>query len=117
MRETELKIRVNLPDATEVKKLENKSLVRHIFIGKPHTYKQQGVLPLIQIDDSFLDVEDIPESIENWRSVITESDLPKLTISLKVDKETQMGIITDVKQIMRKTQMLKINYAALQSNR
>jgi biopolymer transport protein ExbD len=113
MREVDLKVRLILPGATDVKKLENKSLVRYIYIGKPLNKKHHGDLPFIQIDDAFEEINGIGECIEDWRSLINENDLPKMTISLKVDKETEMGIISDVKQEMRRVQALKINYAAL----
>ena len=35
----------------------------------------------------------------------------KITRSLKVDKETNMKIVTDVKQELRKANALKINYS------
>jgi hypothetical protein len=41
-----------------------------------------------------------------------ESDQGLLTVSIKADKETKMGIITDIKQALRRAQALKINYAA-----
>ena len=43
-----------------------------------------------------------------------ESDQGLLTVSIKADKETKMGIITDIKQALRRAQALKINYAATQ---
>ena len=55
----------------------------------------------------------VGEGIENWRLPMNENDLQKMTVSLKVDKETEMGIVSDVKQEMRRVQALKINYAAL----
>ena len=38
------------------------------------------------------------------------------TVSLKVDQHTQMGIITDIKQVLRKSWALKINYSASKRN-
>ena len=35
---------------------------------------------------------------------------------MKVDKETEMGIVTDVKQELRKANALKINYSTLKGD-
>ena len=43
-----------------------------------------------------------------------ESDKPFMTVSLKVDSKTKMGIVTEVKQALRKAYALKINYSASQ---
>ena len=54
MRETEPKIQVLVPEATEIKKLEKKSLVSNIYIGKPHRHLQKtfGSEPRIQLNDA-----------------------------------------------------------------
>jgi biopolymer transport protein ExbD len=114
IRETSLKVDNTLPGATEVKKLEKKSLVSYIYIGKPRKQFQNmyGTEPRIQLNDSFAKVEDIRDYIVTERQQLDESDRPKMTTSLKVDEDTKMGIVTDVKQALRKASALKIQYAA-----
>ena len=58
MRETTLKVQQKLPGATEVKKLERKSLVSYINIGKPRRNFQSmyGTEPRIQLNDAFAKV-------------------------------------------------------------
>ena len=58
-------------------------------------------------------VDDIQQYIEYRRTQVDEQLIPKLTTSLKVDKFSKMGLVTDVKQELRKVQALKINYATL----
>mgnify|MGYP003615685420 FL=1 len=41
-----------------------------------------------------------------------EEDPPFMTVSLKIDKETKMGVVTDIKQALRQAYALKINYSA-----
>jgi biopolymer transport protein ExbD len=41
-----------------------------------------------------------------------EEDAPFMTVSIKADKETKMGVITDIKQALREAYALKINYSA-----
>ncbi len=43
---------------------------------------------------------------------MNEGDAAKMTVSLKVDQKTKMGIVTDVKNALRKSYALKINYSA-----
>jgi biopolymer transport protein ExbD len=114
IRETSLKVDNTLPGATEVKKLEKKSLVSYIYIGKPRMQFQDmyGTEPRIQLNDAFAKVSDIRDYIVTERQQLDESDRPKMTTSLKVDEDTKMGIVTDVKQALRKASALKINYSA-----
>ncbi len=110
MRESTLLVQIKPPQATEVQKLEKKSLVSFIFIGPP-LKKQFGTESRIQLNDSFATVKDIPEFIESEREARDEADRKLLTTSLKVDKETKMGVVTDVKQQLREIGAFKINYS------
>lgn len=110
MRETELLVKNALPTATEVKKLERKSLVDYIYIGAPkqNTY---GTEARIQLNDAFAKIEDIQEWVIANREARDEKEVPLLTTSIKADKETKMGLVTDVKQELREIQAYKINYS------
>lgn len=114
MREVELKIKVKVPEATELKKLEKKSLVSYIYIGKPRLQYRKlfGSEPRIQLNDAFAQTSDIQQYIINEREAHDEKEVPLLTTSLKVDEDVTMGIVTDVKQELRKINALKINYSA-----
>ncbi|MDY0103226.1 MAG: biopolymer transporter ExbD [Lentimicrobium sp.] len=111
MREVTLKVRNRMPEASEVQKLEKKALVSFIYIGPPMQSKLYGTESRIQLNDSFRNVADIPEFIYMEREARVEADRPFLTTSLKVDKEVKMGIVTDVKQELRKVGAFKINYS------
>ncbi len=111
MRENSMKVKIKLPEATEVQKLEKKSLVSYIYIGEPMNTKIYGNNTRIQLDDSFATVDDIQEFIAKERQARDESERKLLTTSLKVDSDTRMGIVTDVKQELRKASALKINYS------
>ena len=115
MKENTLNVKHRLPKATEIKKLEKKSLVCTIHVGPPVKQLQGtlGTVPRMQLNDQFGTVEDIKAFIENARSKIPEPQRPQLTVSLKVDRNTKMGLITDIKQALRKQNALKINYSTL----
>ncbi|HIE15322.1 MAG TPA: biopolymer transporter ExbD [Bacteroidales bacterium] len=114
MREVELKITVKVPEATELKKLEKKSLVSYIYVGEPRPKyrKLYGSEPRIQLNDVFAQVSDIQQYIINERESHNEKEIPLLTTSLKIDEDVTMGIVTDIKQELRKINALKINYSA-----
>ena len=119
MRETEVQVRVKVPEATEVKKLEKKSLVSYIYIGRPvaHVARMYGSEPLIQLNDKLISDEGIPyESIQDYvlfeREKLPESDKNRMTMSLRVDENISMGKVDDVKQALRRAKALIINYSA-----
>jgi biopolymer transport protein ExbD len=112
MKEVTMIVSVTLPKATEVTKIENKSLVSYIYVGEPMQKKKFGSEPRIQLNDSFATVDEIGNYILQERENMKESDRPKMTVSLKADAKIQMGTITDIKQALRKAQALKITYAS-----
>lgn len=111
MRENTLLVKVKLPEATEVQKLEKKSLVSYIYIGEPTNQTLYGTNSRIQLNDSYATVGDIQEFVAKERQARNEADRKLLTTSLKVDINTKMGVVTDVKQELRKASALKINYS------
>jgi biopolymer transport protein ExbD len=102
------------PSATEVQKLEKKSLVSYIYIGQPTKAMQAkfGTSPRIQLNDSYRSTRDILEFVAAERDKLSENERAQMTICLKADENTRMGIITDVKQELRRANALKISYAA-----
>ena len=113
MRETTIMVKQGLPQASEIQKLEKKSLVSYIYIGTPVERMQgtYGTKARIQLNDAFATVDDIPQYITSERAARDEKEVPFMTTSIKVDKDTRMGIVTDVKQELRKSNALKINYS------
>lgn len=113
MREVDLKVQTELPSATEVQKLEKKSLVSYIYVGPPtKKYSKLGDAPRVQLNDAFASVEEIGEFIASERDKLSEAERPELTTSLKVHKNTRMGKVTEIKQALRRANALNISYAA-----
>jgi len=110
IREVTLLVKIKPPQASEVQKLEKKALVSFIYIGQPQQTKY-GTESRIQLNNSFSSVSDIQAFIAAERQSRNENDRKLLTTSLKVDGETKMGIVTDVKQELRKASAFKINYS------
>jgi len=114
MREVTLNVKIALPQATELSKLEKKSLVSYIYVGTPQPQFQKmfGTEPRIQLNDQFAEVSDIPDFITSERQAHNEAEVPQMITSLKVDEYTKMGIVTDIKQELRKISALHINYSS-----
>ncbi len=116
MRDTESKVQVKLPEASEIAKLERKDLTSYINIGTPtrNLQAQYGTESRIQLNDSFRTTAEIRDFIAAERDAMSEADRSFMTVAIKADENTRMGIITDVKQELRKCSALKIMYTARQ---
>ena len=79
--------------------------------------EMHGTAPRIQLDDSFAKVSDIQEFITQEREARDEKEIPYMTTSIKADETVKMGIITDIKQELRKVNALKINYSTRKRER
>ncbi len=114
MRDVSLMIKVKVPQANEVNKLEKKSLVSNIYIGEPLRQYQSkfGTAPRIQLNDQFANVADISDFVIAEREARDEAERPSMIFSLKIDENTKMGIVADVKTELRKAAALHINYSA-----
>jgi len=117
MRETDPKVRITLPQASELSRLEKKHLVNYINIGPPFDAEQYGSEPMIQLDDAFARPEDISAWYVKATEKVNESEKGQLTTSLKVDQKTKMRTITAVKQELRNLQALRINYSTVRRDR
>lgn len=116
MKEVTYKVDLRPAEATELQKLEKKTLVRYVYVGAPKKEftKQYGSETRIQLDDAFADINQLEEYVVRERGAMKEEEQGLLTISIKADKETKMGVITDIKQALRRAYALKISYAAVQ---
>ena len=117
MRDQEVLVRFKLPEASEVQKLEKKNLVSYINIGQPTPSMQAkyGTATQIQLNDSYKTAKDIGDFIAAERDQLNEADRSQMTVCIKSDQFTKMGMITDVKQELRRANALKISYAATKS--
>ena len=111
LRTEEEMVRVIRPEASEIYKIEKKHLIRYINIGPPQD-KRYGTEPVIQLNDQFADVAQIRDWVENERLTLAEAEQTKMWVSMKVDQDTKMGVVTDVKQELRKASALKVLYSA-----
>ena len=110
MRETDLLLKKPvLPVASEVKKLEHKSLVSTIYVGKSKDARISG--DKIQVNDKIIEVKDVPNFIYSERALRKEDEVKFMTTSIKADKEASVGTILDIKEQLRDINALKISFS------
>ena len=83
-----------------------------MYVGKPNDPKRFGTEPKIQANDAFIEIEGIIQFIEEEKGKLAEYEKDQLTVSLKVDDQTKMGIVVDITQQMREVSARKLMYAA-----
>ena len=112
MRDNTLMVTNTLPAADQVQKLDKKDRVMYIYAGKPSVRYQDkfGTEARIQLNDKFASVRDVAAFVLAEKASKRQELQNVLTTALKVDGDTKMGLISDIKQELRKVNALKINY-------
>lgn len=107
LRETTLQVKVNFTKAENIEKIEQKRLVSYIYIGPEKLSGNKLGESKVQIDDAIVD------DIKAIRKLMYDKLLeqPKLIVSLRVDEDSEMGLVTEVKQELREAGTLRINYS------
>ena len=113
MREVTPRVRYEVPQGTEVEKGRKAGLV-YLLIGKPVDAQGRVISDetRIQLNDRLVTVAQLPEEINKVRAGMSDDERQHMTISIRADRDTEMGIINDVKQALRKAGALNINYSA-----
>ena len=113
MREVTLKVKFTKPSGTELEKLEKKNAVSFIYVGPPtdNLRAQYGSSTRIQLNDRYAEPKEVMDFIYQERQSM--SDQTAQVVSIKADVKTQMGYITDIKDVLRKSWALKVNYSAM----
>lgn len=107
LREVTLQVQVDFTRAENIEKIEQKRLVSYIYIGPEKLSGNRVGETKVQIDDS------IVEDLGAIRNIMYDKlqEQPKLIVSLRVDADSEFGIVTDVEQELRKAGTLRINYS------
>ena len=103
-----MKVKFQEPQGTKLERLTKKSTVSHIYIGKPFKGGQQDV---VQVNDRIVEASEVEDFIAAERKRMSPEDVKKMTVSIKADRKANMGVITDVKQSLRRANALKILYS------
>ena len=112
MREVTLQVKFVTPQGTELEKLTKKSVVSYIYVGLPtdQLRPKMGSGTRIQVNDRIIEPREVMDFVAAERQGMTNQ--AEQIISIKADQHTQMGIITDIKEVLRKSWALRLNYSA-----
>ncbi|PRX57653.1 ExbD/TolR family protein [Flagellimonas meridianipacifica] len=118
IKDTEMLVENKLPEATELSELDKKDRIIEIFVGKP-TAKYSNVLgtePKIQLNKKLFNIEDVRTYVLSELAKKPEGIRNLVTVSLKIDENVHVGLVSDIKKELQDVNLLKINYAAIQGN-
>ena len=107
LREVTLKVKLDLTQASNIEKIEQKRLVSYIYMGPERLPGNQLGDDKVQIDDAIVD--DLG-AIRNlmYDKLIEE---PRLIVSLRVDQNSEFGLLTDVQKELQQAGTFRINYS------
>ena len=113
MRSDEVKVRLEVPAGSEVKKLTGHPAIINIYIGSQESgVRSQNNTWLVQLNGDLVSPSEIPARINAIRSKLSPENAERLTVSFRADRHAPMGLISDVKQALQQAYALKINYSA-----
>lgn len=118
MRQVTLKVKYRVPEGTELTRLVKKSAVMHIYIGKPTDEMSRvvGNETCVQVNDKYADMDEVTDYVAGERNRMSPEDAQAMSVSVKADRETEMGVIADVRQALRRAGALRVNYSATQKD-
>ena len=107
-----------LPVADQVQKLDKKDPVVYMYAGKPLPKYQSkfGVNAKIQVNDKFIDVSEVGHYILNYREGLREGLRDIFITALKVDADTNMGLVSDIREKLQDVNALKLTYIVHQGS-
>ena len=114
LREVTINVKQRIPEATQLRKLERKSLVSYLYVGEPKKVEQWGTEPRIQANDAFIEPKDVILWVNQEKDKLDENERDLITIAMKVDEEAKRGLISDVELQLRKANARKLLYTTLQ---
>ncbi len=116
LRDSNLLVTQRLPKGDQVEKLQKDRSV-FIFAGKPGPgYEKYGKEAKIQIGDKYMDLTNVKFALEESRRKLRPELQDKIMIALKVDGETNTGLVSDIKQELREQNLLKLIYITTPGN-
>ena len=113
LREQDLLVEQKIPQATQLQKLQKKSLISYLFLGKPKNPSLYGVEPRIQANDVLINTTDILQWVNQEKDALSEAERDQITISLKADRDVKMGPVSDIQFELREADARKLMYASV----
>jgi biopolymer transport protein ExbD len=112
LREQDLLVEQNLPQASQLQKLQKKSLISYLYVGKPRNTALYGTEPRVQANDALINTSDIVLWVNQEKDMLSEAEREQITISLKADRDVKMGPISDIQFELREADARRVLYAS-----
>lgn len=114
LREARPRVDYRVPEAARAERLEKKSLVTTICVGRVAEGDAPGAVDgfCIQLNDELATVDDIPAFIASERARLVPEDRGRMVVNLKVDGDSPMGLVADIKEALRRAGALNVSYSA-----
>ncbi len=110
MRNETVKVKLQVPQGTEVTKSSNKFSTINIYIGRNNYGDTQ-----IQVNDRMCSLGQVGALVQNLKANLSEESQDNLIINLRADRNTDMGIVNDLKKELRDVGALTIRYSATEN--
>lgn len=111
MRTETPKVGMKVPEGKELTKPARKRAITNLYIGTDNNGTTR-----IQIGEHFVTMDMVGNYIQSIYSSLSDEDRELYTINIKADRYIPMGVITDVKQELRKAGTLNIRYSATEES-
>ncbi len=117
MRKTTVHVKYQVPMATELSRLYNKSNVQYIYIGLPvnNLGQVKGEKMVVQLNDNLTTIPEIKKYLIQLSAALPPEQRRQLSVSIKADRHADMGTIMDLKQALREANVLNVNFTAVMS--
>ncbi len=109
MRTETPRLAIDVPQGTNLTKPQHRRYITTLYVGKDVAGATQ-----VQIGEKIIPLEDVGIVVSNIKRTLNDEDAEYFTINIRADKGTKMGVITDIKQQLRKAGALKIRYNAVE---
>ena len=114
MRSVPVLTQVQLPNASELQKLKEKSLLVYILIGKSYEENPEDVFE-IQLNSELITLEDMPTKLQAIKDEMNPEEQNQSVVLFKIDKEAPMGLVNDIRQNLREAQLQTVYYTVEKS--
>ncbi len=112
MRKITVKVKYRVPQGTELTRLTKKTTTSYIYVGKQMNDlgEVESDSTSIQLNDKIVQMAEIKNYLLKERQDMDAIDKKQMMVSIRGDKDTRMGIMIDIKQTLRESNVLNVNY-------
>ena len=72
--------------------------------------------PVIQLNDRIVTIDELRDELIRQLQLMSDEDCDRMVVSIRADRNTDMGVIADVKRALREANALRVSYSALDTS-